>query len=324
MPEFLYPKFEDLQARKTRQGRPQYETWELFPDSSLGRLSLLTPDKILRAKQLVQTGQVVNLDWTTNKPTGGCFARGSMTHKIHHFPLKDYGVVIDDSFEFNSQSGSQWDGLWHFAYQETGQFYGGRTIEDIIVPEENRKGGMASWADHGIIGRGVLLDIYSWYRKHNQGKVYDPFTSHAITVDDLLSCANEQGVVFEVGDILIIRSGYTLKHDRCDVNELDKMRENKSFAGVEQSEEMKAFLHDNYFAAVAGDAPSFEVMPPQKSYFLHEYLLACWGIPIGEFWYLEELAEICEKEQRWDFMLTSKVLNVPGGIASPPNAMAIF
>jgi hypothetical protein len=47
-------------------------------------------------------------------------------------------------------------------------------------------------------------------------------------------------------------------------------------------------------------------------------------MPIGELWDLEALAEMCEKEKRWAFFLASAPLNVPGGIATPPNALAVF
>lgn len=47
-------------------------------------------------------------------------------------------------------------------------------------------------------------------------------------------------------------------------------------------------------------------------------------MPIGECWDLEELSETCRKLDRWTFMLTSEPLNLYGGVASPPNAIAIF
>jgi len=36
------------------------------------------------------------------------------------------------------------------------------------------------------------------------------------------------------------------------------------------------------------------------------------------------LAEECERRGRWSFFVTSAPLRVPGGVASPPNAIAIF
>ncbi len=57
--------------------------------------------------------------------------------------------------------------------------------------------------------------------------------------------------------------------------------------------------------------------------FLHFHMLAFFGMPIGEMWNLEALAEDCAADGRYDFFLTSAPLNVPGGVGSPPNALAI-
>jgi hypothetical protein len=47
-------------------------------------------------------------------------------------------------------------------------------------------------------------------------------------------------------------------------------------------------------------------------------------MPIGEIFDLETLAEHCKREGRWSFFFTSEVCNVVGGVASPPNCLAIF
>lgn len=57
---------------------------------------------------------------------------------------------------------------------------------------------------------------------------------------------------------------------------------------------------------------------------MHDFILALWGMPLGELWDLEALSAECERQQRWSFFLTSAPLNTPGGIASPPNAIGIF
>jgi hypothetical protein len=66
---------------------------------------------------------------------------------------------------------------------------------------------------------------------------------------------------------------------------------------------------------VAGDARSFEVWPcAELEWHLHEWLLAGWGMPIGELFDLEELARVCADLGRWSFFLTSAVMNVsPSG-----------
>jgi hypothetical protein len=46
--------------------------------------------------------------------------------------------------------------------------------------------------------------------------------------------------------------------------------------------------------------------------------------PTGEIFDLEGLSDMCHELQRYSFFLTSMPLNMPGGVSSPPNALAIF
>jgi hypothetical protein len=46
-------------------------------------------------------------------------------------------------------------------------------------------------------------------------------------------------------------------------------------------------------------------------------------LPLGELFVLEPLALDCAADRRYEFMVVSAPLNVVGGIASPPNAVAI-
>ena len=47
------------------------------------------------------------------------------------------------------------------------------------------------------------------------------------------------------------------------------------------------------------------------------------GLPIGEQFVLDDLAADCAADKRYEFMLVSVPMNLEGGIASPPNAVAI-
>ena len=46
-------------------------------------------------------------------------------------------------------------------------------------------------------------------------------------------------------------------------------------------------------------------------------------MPLGEQFQLAPLAADCAQDGRYEFMLVSAPLNVEGGVASPPNAVAI-
>ncbi|RGP78257.1 hypothetical protein FLONG3_3572 [Fusarium longipes] len=189
------------------------------------------------------------------------------------------------------------------------------------------KCGMQAWSEHGIVGRGVLLDYHRW-KTEVRKEPYDAFTSHAIHLEDLEAVASYQNVEFQCGDILLVRSGYTATYYEYEKSAPERLAEagthKPNLAGLAQTEEIKTWLHDRYFSAVAGDAPSFECWPTTQKWHLHEYLLACWGVPIGEMFDLEALAVQCLKRKRWSFFFVSTPLNSPGGVASLANAMAIF
>ncbi len=94
--------------------------------------------------------------------------------------------------------------------------------------------------------------------------------------------------------------------------------------GLAPTTEMAAFLWDLHVAAVAADNPALEAYPPATDDdFLHRTLIPLLGIPIGELWYLDDLANDCADDGVYEFMLTSAPLHMPGGVGSPPNALAI-
>lgn len=64
------------------------------------------------------------------------------------------------------------------------------------------------WAKTGIVGRGVPLDFYAYAQRHKLE--YDPFSYYGVTVEELKAVQAEQGVEFQRGDILLIRSGASI------------------------------------------------------------------------------------------------------------------
>ena len=56
---------------------------------------------------------------------------------------------------------------------------------------------------------------------------------------------------------------------------------------------------------------------------LHVHFLPLLGIPLGELWDLDALADDCSAARTYDAFFTSAPLNMPNGVASPPNAIAV-
>ncbi len=319
------------------------QVWPSSPGSreeGLGRLVLITSDIVASAAaSCVRSGRRVSLGWELNKLEIANFGRLPCKHEI--VGLLD-GAAFDDIYTFNPQQSSQWDGLRHFSQPTPTEddpkrrlFYGGVTKEEIMDPTNHRIG-MQHWAKEGICGRGVLLDYVAYAEK--KGIEYSTFSDHSIPLNVLLEIAQEENVTFRQGDILFVRVGVTKEWDTKmtadDKNEYATTM-TPQHAGVEGTEEMLRWLWNSRFAAVASDAISFEVYPPKKSYprgegqevegrFLHEYLLAGWGMPIGELFDLEALSALCVKMGRWEFFVASAVFNMPGGVSSPGNCIAIF
>lgn len=181
-------------------------------------------------------------------------------------------------------------------------------------------------ARRGIAGRGVLLDWREYAKQHDLA--YSPFSSHGIPLHELLKVAAMQKVSFEPGDILLIRTGWVEEYQKLTYDEKVQLaqREQRTFVGVEASEEMLKWHWDHQFAAVASDTNAYEMWPPKKPFGVscHEVFLSGWGMPIGELWDLEQLSITCRAAGRWTFWLTSSPLNLQGGVASPANAIAIL
>ena len=76
-----------------------------------------------------------------------------------------------------------------------------------------------------------------------------------------------------MGDLLFIRSGFIRTYFSKSQEERKKLAlrphqlgpdDGQRYAGVKQEEQMIDWLHDCYFAAVAGDSPTFEAWPTNQ------------------------------------------------------------
>lgn len=111
-----------------------------------------------------------------------------------------------------------------------------------------------------LLGRGVLIDYASWAEKN--GIQYSTFSTHQIKLSDILQIAKECNITFQKGDILLVRIGVTKEWDTVMTDAQKQAYSDNSrpeHAGVESSTDVLRWLWDNGFAAIAGDAISWEV-----------------------------------------------------------------
>ncbi|KPM46380.1 hypothetical protein AK830_g168 [Neonectria ditissima] len=205
-------------------------------------------------------------------------------------------MAHDDELSFNTQGGSQWDGFMHYADQTIGCYYNGLKHTDDVASTPGAHG-IHYWCEKGIVGRGVLLDWPRWLENTGQDSLSSA-GGHAISLLDLQAIAAHQGLSFKPGDILIVRTGFCKWLQTATESDKAHVFSTLSFTGVKQGEDTEHWLWDNGFSAVAGDSVSWECYPPPKDgTMLHEWLLPHAGMPIGELWDLEALADACEKHK---------------------------
>ena len=314
--------------------RPRYSelpggfAWDLL-DPALGSLELLTPERVAAAAALVRSGRRFSLNLPLDVPDPPMFGRQAMRHEV--FELLP-GFVLDDKLDnFYPQASTQWDAFSHYAHRERGYFGG--------VDNETAKAGalgIDAWARVGIAGRGVLVDVARHAAATGQALAVDDAT--VITPDRLEAAAAWAGVELQTGDILCVRTGWVGYYRSLDADrraELSKASTDYTFRdfrtpGLGPGPAVAEFLWDHGVAAVAVDNPGVEPFGPAMTDgttafddALHTRVLAMLGIPLGEFFDFDALAADCEDDGRWEFLFTSAPLAIPGGIGSPPNALAI-
>lgn len=314
------PSYSELPVRPDLPPRSAWALWG--DDDQLGTLNLLTAERASRAARLARTGRTFALNWPMKQPYPALYGRKELQHDIH---VMRPGILDDSLGNFFPQSSSQWDALCHVAHPKYG-FWNGATMDRVNGGAGSRNG-IEHYAEKGIVGRGVLLDVARHWAA--TGRSLDCATATEISVDDLEEVRQAQGVDFEVGDILLLRTGWIDWYQQApqDVR-TSASRDGSRFLqtpGLAGGEAMAEWLWNHHFAAVAADNPGLEAGPHDfvVDQYLHYRLIPLLGFALGELWDLETLAADCAADGVYDFLLTAAPLNISGGVGSPANALAV-
>jgi kynurenine formamidase len=315
------PSYDELPIR---EGAPAGAAWGVFGnDDQLGTINLLTPERVTQAANFIRRGRVFALNLPINIPDPPLFTRGKHRHVIKHFA----NYILDDYLDnFYPQASSQWDALSHVKHPQFGAYNG--IAEDDITGYGGSKLGIDNLARRGIAARGILADVARFYEK--QGRRLNCATNDVVPLEDLIATLDAQGTKIWPGDVLLVRIGWTKAYLAMEEEQKAELARETKSPGIEGSRRTARWLWEQHIAAVASDSPGLEAIPPpQVSDFmeandlLHFHMLSYFGMPIGEMWDLDELADDCANDNRYEFFFTSAPLNIPGGVGSPPNALAI-
>jgi kynurenine formamidase len=335
--------------------RPDGSNWGDFgADDQLGRLNLLTPERVRRAATEIREGRSFCLSLPLDYPGGNKINPRRHPPQLGHtwrgdqpnfnFALErvdpdHVDVVCDDAALIHLQYSTQWDSLAHvgqmFDADGDGKpemvFYNGfRAGKDVISPGAIPRDpaapapgsgaqalGIHRIAEHGVQGRGVLVDL--------TGLARDELLVTRRTLERRMQ---EQSVLVEEGDILCLHTGFAqmlldMKGDP-DPETLDA-----HCARLDgRDDSLLRWISESGIAALVADNYAVEALPARKipgrhaAMPIHEHCLFKLGLPLGEMWYLTELARWLRAQSRSRFFLTAPPLRLPGAVGSPVTPVA--
>ena len=164
-------------------------------------------------------------------------------------------------------------------------------------------------AFHGVQGRGVLVDL-----AHHLGHEW-----RGVDLATLQEIMAADGVVVEPGDMLLLHTGFATKVLEWD-REPDP-REIFTMCSLPRRPRRGAARVDRRLADLGAGGRQLrgrgllgKDRDPSRHSFLpiHHLCLFKLGVPLGELWYLHELATWLREHDRSRFLLTAPPLRLPG------------
>ncbi len=338
--------------------RPEGSNWGDFgPDDQLGRVNLLTEDQVLKGIREVRQGKVFCLSLPLDLPGGmvlnprrkpprlAATERDGvpyMNFSMENLDPSSIDILSDDQVTLSLQYSTQWDALAHVGAQfdtdGTGQtrkvYYNGyRAGADVLDATEHgnddccngnvhsfgaKKLGIENFAVKGMQGRGVLVDFV---RHFGHGRTL-------IGYKELAEIMAADQIKVEPGDMLVLRTGFA--ETVVDMNgKPDADTLHNAGAVLDGADQLLLdWITNSGIAAICADNYAVEAYPARnqgdrKSILpLHHHCLFKLGLPLAELWYLRDLAQWLQENQRNRFLLTAPPLRLPGAVGSPVTPIA--
>ena len=344
--------------------RPEGSTWgDWGDDDELGRINLLTPERVLAGAREVQAGVSFCLSLPLDFPGGTALNQRrhppvlnptedmagtpSVFYNVRMSEMPDFGdpkyvdVWADDVVTLALQYSTQWDSLAHVGAEfdadgdgiEEAVYYNGyRAGVDLVGPADDARGdgsghrcfahhlGLEHMAAHGVQGRGVLVDL-----AHHLG--LDWRGVDLATLQDVMAADD---VVVEPGDMLLLHTGFATKVLEWDRNPDPRELFTTAAYLDAKDDALLQWIADSQISALVADNYAVEAMlgggplvdGKRTLLPIHQLCLFKLGVPLGEMWYLHELATWLREHDRSRFLLTAPPLRLPGIVGSPLTPVA--
>ena len=286
------------------------------PDDELGTLNYITPEKRVAAGNLVRKGisvttsRMIIPESTIDNPMPPLHF---MTGSGDAAPAQGNAGSGDFiGLNVHGYNVTHIDALCHFFWN--GKSYNGLDAKLVTTARRATKGGVEV-IENGVVTRGVLLDIakvrgVDWMKP-----------GEGILPEDLEAAEAAAGLKVEPGDALLYRTGWP------------KAREAEGPPVLPGRPGMHAaslpWLHERGVALIAADAAT-DVEPTGYDESLpfrlpvHAIGISAMGLWILDGANYERLAEVCNRENRWEFLFVMAPLRWLHATGSPVNPIAIL
>jgi kynurenine formamidase len=287
------------------------------PDDERGTLNYLTPDKVRAAAGLVRHGRSVSLSIPINTVAGPDNPNPAIyyVNTTHDVDVGAGEVRFATDFlgiQFHGDCHTHVDALCHVAYKD--QLYNGRPAASVT---SRGAGGLDITAyAHGVVGRGVLIDI-----PHARGVPWlEP--GEAVTGEDIKAAEAAAGVRLSEGDMMVFRTGHHRR--RLELGAWDVGYTGQGRAGLHPS--ALTLLHGRKVAVFLPDGDGETVPSPVEGipYPIHPLQITAMGMLCADSLQFEELARVCAEEGRREFLVVFAPLRLPRATGSPFNPIAVF
>ena len=277
------------------------------PNDERGSGNHMKSESVLRATQLIKTGEVIELAHVLNDkmPFFGTrrfdmHIKRTFMNQFSNMRGSNEEIVITEL----GQVGTQFDGFAHQTHLNS--WYNCQKVD-----ENSERTGFKKFGIHNVgtlFTRGVLIDVAGFKGVEMLGDNYE------ITVDDLEGALKKQNLTLQPGDAVIIHTGWGKLYGK------DNPRYVKSCPGIGVPAALWLAAKDPML--LGADNWPVEVAPnPDKQLSLpvHQVALVVNGIHLLENLKLDELAQKGISE----FAFVMQPLKIQGGTGSTVSPVAV-
>lgn len=272
-------------------------------DDERGTANFITPEKVARSAQLVKTGRIYPLAIPLKAGAPIWPGRHENWHVAMHQNLCGPGLGgAEDLLMIHTHGSTHMDALCHIFAD--GVLYNGWKAADAIDSRGTKRNAIDKVG--AIVTRGVLIDAAGHFGVEHLAP------GQVLTPEDIEKIAAAQGVGFESGDALLVRTGWLKTWEK------DREKFNAAQPGIGLA--VAHWAGHRELSVIASDNSAVEAFPVSEGFLpVHQEFIRNQGGYLMELFDLDALA----RDKVYEFQFVVAPLNITMGMGSPITPLAL-